>query len=311
MPFFSVIIPLYNKEEQIEHTIKHVLKQSFSDFEIIIVNDGSTDKSLEKVESISDSRINIYSQENAGASSARNFGISKANGKYMALLDADDVWYPNHLEEHYKSISAFTDADLFCNAYALKLSKSHIENATYNIKPKEKPQIIEDYFRASTIHPIGWTSAIVINKKAFVKIGGFNSTIISGQDLDLLIRFGLEKTIVFNPKITCYYDKTVQNSLSKENHQEGKFLLFNSFKAEEQNNTSLHLYLTLNRYSLAIQCKRAKNIATFKKLLPEIDTTLLNWKQRVLLQMPSSVVIFLKKWHLFLISKGIYISSYK
>ncbi|TBN05625.1 glycosyltransferase family 2 protein [Hyunsoonleella flava] len=311
MPFFSVVIPLYNKEEQIENTLKNVLNQSFSDFEVIIVNDGSTDKSLQTAASVSDSRIQIYSQKNAGASSARNLGITKSSSKYIALLDADDTWYPNHLEEHHKSIIRFTDGDLFCNAYALKLSASHIENATYNIETKNEPHIITDYFKASTIHPIGWTSALVIKKSAFDAIGGFNDTIISGQDLDLLIRFGLKKTVVFNPTITCYYDKTVQNSLSKENHQEGKYLLFNSFTDEELNNKSLHLYLTLNRYSLAIQCKRAKNKKTFKKLLPEIDTSLLNWKQRLLLQTPSSLVILLKKIHLFLISKGFYVSSYK
>lgn len=311
MPFFSVIIPLYNKEKQIKNTLKHVLNQTFSDFEVIIVNDGSTDGSLEIAASIPDSRITIYSQENQGASSARNFAIKMAKGKYMALLDADDVWYPNHLEEHHKSITMFPNGDLFCNAYALKLSKSHIENASYNIDKRNEPHIIKDYFKASTIHPIGWTSALAIKKNTFNDIGGFNKSIISGQDLDLLIRFGLEKTVVFNPTITCHYDKTVQNSLSKENHQEGKYILFSSFKDEEKNNPSLHLYLILNRYSLAIQCKRARNKTTFKKLLPEIDTSLLNWKQRLLLHTPSSLVILLKKIHLFLISKGVYISSYK
>lgn len=165
MPFFSVIIPLYNKEGQIKTTLQHVLSQNFVDFEIIIVNDDSTDKSLEIVQSFSDDRITIFSQENQGASSARNFAIKMAKGKYMALLDADDVWYPNHLEEHYKSISMFPEGDLFCNAYALKLSKSHIENASYTIKKRNEPHIIKDYFKASTIHPIGWTSALSIKKK--------------------------------------------------------------------------------------------------------------------------------------------------
>lgn len=311
MPFFSVVIPLYNKEKNIKNTIKSVLKQSFKDFEIIVVNDGSTDNSYETLKEIEDDRIIIYNQKNTGASVARNFGIEKSNSDYIALLDADDFWKPNHLQEHFNSIKSLPEGTLFCNAYELKLSKNSFIKAIYNTPKKNKPHIIEDYFKASTIHPIGWTSAIAFNKKDFFDIGGFNPKYTSGQDLDLLIRFGLKKTVVFNPTITCYYDKTVKGSLSKENHQESKRELFNSFKNEEQNNKSLHQYLTLNRYSLAIQCKKSKNKKTLKKLRLEIDTSLLNWKQKKLLKTPSSMLIFFKNIHLFLISKGLYISSYK
>ena len=98
---------------------------------------------------------------------------------------------------------------------------------------------------------------------------------------------------------------------SKENHQESKRQLFNSFKTEELTNASLKRYLNLNRYSLAIQCKLANNKKTFKKLYPEIDKSLLNFKQRVLLIMPIKLLILTKKLHLTLIKNRIYISSYK
>src|SRR5262245_2597869 len=98
MPFFSVIIPLYNKENYIRNTLKCVLEQSFTDFEIIIVNDGSTDNGLKVVKEFTDSRIVIEEQTNKGVSAARNLGIEKAAGTMIALLDADDYWFPNHLE---------------------------------------------------------------------------------------------------------------------------------------------------------------------------------------------------------------------
>ena len=107
MPFFSVIIPLYNKEKYIKNTLKNVLKQTFKNFEIIIINDGSTDNSLKEAQLVSDNRITIYTQKNSGVSDARNFGIKKARGEYIALLDADDIWNTNHLEEHYNSINQF------------------------------------------------------------------------------------------------------------------------------------------------------------------------------------------------------------
>jgi glycosyltransferase involved in cell wall biosynthesis len=96
-PYFSVVISLYNKEKHIQSTIESVLAQTFVDFEIVVVNDGSTDGSEAVVKSIDNGRIQIYSQENKGASAGRNAAISKATGTYIALLDADDLWKPNYL----------------------------------------------------------------------------------------------------------------------------------------------------------------------------------------------------------------------
>ena len=107
MPFFSVIVPLYNKENFVENTLKSVLNQNFTDFEVIIVNDGSIDKSEEKVKGFNDDRIKYFYQENQGASSARNFGIEKANSNYIAFIDADDYWFPNFLQEMFNNINEF------------------------------------------------------------------------------------------------------------------------------------------------------------------------------------------------------------
>ena len=102
MLYFSIVIPLYNKAFYIENTIKSVLFQSYSNYEIIIVNDGSTDESEVKVLGLNDSRIQLYNQKNQGVSVAIKFGIEKSKGKLVAFLDADDYWFPNHLEEIVK-----------------------------------------------------------------------------------------------------------------------------------------------------------------------------------------------------------------
>ena len=88
MPVFSIIIPLYNKEKYIQNTIESALHQTFTDFEIIVVNDGSTDSSLAIVEQIEDSRIKIFSTKNGGVSKARNYGIEKAQSDLIAFLDS-------------------------------------------------------------------------------------------------------------------------------------------------------------------------------------------------------------------------------
>lgn len=89
---FSIIIPLYNKEKFIKRALDSILNQSFQEFEIIVVNDGSKDNSEEKVKEVSDPRIKIINQVNAGVSAARNRGAEEAQYKYLAFLDADDIW---------------------------------------------------------------------------------------------------------------------------------------------------------------------------------------------------------------------------
>ena len=95
---FSVIIPLYNKQDYITRTINSVLNQTYQNFEIIVVDDGSTDKSLSVVKTIKDKRIKVFSQKNLGVSNARNKGIKQSKGNYIAFLDADDEFLPRYLD---------------------------------------------------------------------------------------------------------------------------------------------------------------------------------------------------------------------
>ena len=114
---FSVVIPLYNKANNIEITLTSLLNQDFTEFEIIIVNDGSTDDGVEVINRFTnDKRINIIHQENKGASAARNKGVSAAKYDYIAFIDGDDEWTPNYLSEIKKAIELFPDAAMFCTA---------------------------------------------------------------------------------------------------------------------------------------------------------------------------------------------------
>lgn len=94
---FSIIIPLYNKADYIAETLKSVLNQTYCDYEVIVVNDSSTDNSLEVASSFQDERIHIYTKENEGVSAARNYGIMHAKYDYIAFLDADDIWESDYL----------------------------------------------------------------------------------------------------------------------------------------------------------------------------------------------------------------------
>ena len=116
-PFISIVIPLYNKEKFIARTLESVLAQTFKNFEVLIVNDGSTDSSVEVAKKYIDDRFRIINQKNSGVSAARNKGIKLARAKYIAFLDADDTWEPNFLSEIQRLIKKYPQAGLYGTGY--------------------------------------------------------------------------------------------------------------------------------------------------------------------------------------------------
>lgn len=180
----SVIIPLYNKAGSIAQALDSVLAQEYQDFEIVVVDDGSTDGGASVVENYGDVRIRLVRQENAGVSAARNRGIEEARGEYVAFLDADDVWMPGFLSE----ISALQREFPQCRAQAT--------NYVFNSNGVKSPTILRkipfsgergglpNYFEvASCSHPPVWTSAVCIERALLQEIGGFPVGIKSGEDL--------------------------------------------------------------------------------------------------------------------------------
>ena len=130
-PEISVIIPLYNKENIINQCVDSILSQSFENFELIIVNDGSTDNSLEIVKSIHDDRIRIIEQKNGGPSKARNTGVKKANGDWIYFIDADDEMLSGTLNHFIRLINNNPNIELFCGEVVIKTSKEKYIAKTY------------------------------------------------------------------------------------------------------------------------------------------------------------------------------------
>ena len=165
---FSVVIPLYNKAHTIERTLASVLSQTYKDFEVIIVNDGSTDNGVEVIHSFTkDSRIRIFDQKNQGVSVARNRGVAEAKFEYIALLDGDDAWLPEFLDTIRIAILKYPNAGIYGTSSIHIDSKSNIRLDSTIKKFKNKILIVDVL---KNYEYIPHTSAIVISKSSFKSI---------------------------------------------------------------------------------------------------------------------------------------------
>lgn len=296
MPFFSVIIPLYNKENFIENTLKSVLNQTFVDFEIIIVNDGSTDSSAIKVLQFVDSRIRYYYTENGGVSTARNYGIELAKSNFITFLDADDYWYPSFLEQMFENINRFPEQMVFSSATEIE-SSNKVFPSKYSI-PRTGEFEIVNYFSASLIESVIWTSSAVFHKNVFEKSGVFDPKIKISEDTDLWIRIGLNFSILFTWKILARYVYDSESISRNFNYimEEGTFL---KYRNDEKDNQLLKKFLDLNRFSMAIKSKINGDTIAFKKFKTEIKFENIGLKKQIVLFVPRFILkelIFLKNY---------------
>lgn len=212
----SVVIPLYNKEKAIVRTLDTVLNQTVSPLEIIVVNDGSKDKSLEVVRSFVHS-LNVHSlirvidKENGGVSSARNTGILAAQGEYVALLDGDDLWEPTYLEEQIKLIQDFPEAAMWGVSIAFI---KHGKCWKWQQGMGEGYRgYVENYF-GTKHNDLYCSSSVVIRKDVFEYIGYFDERISASEDLDMWYRIILKYPIAFYDKILVYYNQDAENRVA-------------------------------------------------------------------------------------------------
>ena len=203
----SVVIPLYNKEKQIANTLHSVLRQTFQNFEIVVVDDGSTDNSVQEVEKVNDIRIRIVHQKNAGVSAARNKGIVEANYDLIAFLDADDEWKVEYLETQYYLFQKYLQCSVFACGYEFSDSNGNVSGTIIRKLPfQEEDGVLTNYFEvARNSHPPIWTSAIMVKKEAIQAIGGFPVGIKSGEDLLTWARLAVHNEIAYSRKKKAIY----------------------------------------------------------------------------------------------------------
>jgi len=307
----SIVIPLYNKGFIINKTINSVLKQTYTNFEIIIINDGSTDNSNNVVSRFTDNRIKIYNQENKGASVARNCGIEKSSGELIAFLDADDYWHTNHLEELVKLYQDYPDCGMYCSRYSIKISNFKTISTSY--KPSINNSfrgVIPDYFEGSLRFRIGLTSALAIPKYLLKDNYLFNPNISTCQDLELFTKIAIAYKTALTNKVTVEYNFSIDGQLSKVPIYNQYLLDFEQFNSEEIKNKSLNKFLDIYRLEFGLKFRIFGDIEKSTLYIDEIKTKI-PVKTQVLLITPPFIlrrILSLKHW---LQKKGIYFSIYQ
>jgi len=210
----SVVIPLYNKVGFITETIDSVLAQTFTEFEIIVVNDGSTDGSLAEVSAITDPRIKIISIENAGVSVARNMGIDTALAPWIAFLDGDDWWAPTFLEEAVKAISNYPEHKLFASGRS-RVFKEVVDRYEHEYLPKDGDTAPVNYFQViGKFLPVINASNAVIHHSLFATAGYFRPGQRKHEDHDLWMRLAVGQEVICFNKNLSFYRKTEANTAS-------------------------------------------------------------------------------------------------
>lgn len=203
MPLFSVIIPLYNKRDYVSRAVESVFAQEFKDFELLVVDDGSTDGSPDIVSKYKDSRLRIIRQENMGGAGgqARNTGMQAAKGDWFAFLDADDIWLPNHLTE-LENIINYISQPALISTYPIEAN----EGTQVDVDQRRACRTREiEYFKEAAIK-IGFNncSSSAIHRDIFHTIGGF-ICVPSGPDLEYWARIALDFPVVLSERRTSVY----------------------------------------------------------------------------------------------------------
>lgn len=206
---FSIVIPLYNKAKSIALTLQCILAQSFQEFEIIIVDDGSTDNSTSVVKYFSDSRIRLIKKSNGGVCSARNVGILNSNYDFIALLDADDRWDVEYLFEQRKLIEEFPLAAMWGTNFAP--FKNNVEEILYTGLSDNFRGYVQNYFGFKHYSDLFCSSSVVIRKSIFEVTGMFDTRIRYSEDLDMWYRIILNFPVVFDARILVHYMQDAEN----------------------------------------------------------------------------------------------------
>jgi glycosyltransferase involved in cell wall biosynthesis len=209
---FSIVIPLYNKEDSVAMSLRSILAQSFQEFEVIIVNDGSTDRSIEQIKGIADDRIHLIEQANQGVSVARNTGIENANCDFIAFLDADDLWHRDYLQCMADCINRYPGFSWWGADYISTVGDSAIRanNEKQYVFCEESTEVV-DFFERSRIRYIVHMTSFVARRDALLSKAKFPVGFKYYEDLEVFCRLAQLSPLPMVGHVLSYWRQDAEN----------------------------------------------------------------------------------------------------
>nr|WP_262889035.1 glycosyltransferase family A protein [Nonlabens sp. Ci31] len=304
-------MPLYNKAAAVLQAVNSVLSQEYTDFDLLIINDGSTDQSLELVEHLKNERILIKSQENQGVSATRNRALQFArenNYDSIAFLDADDYWKPNHLSLLTHLFTKFPEAQAVASNYSLKRSRKTLETKWSHFK-NENEQLLEHFFEHNFLNSIFTCSTLMIKTEAIEKVGLFNERLTHFEDIDWFIRLGINLKITFSFQVTTIIDEAADNRSDQTDMKNRSLPDFLTYETEIKKHKGLEKYLDLNRFSIALAYRMENDIRNATFYQQKINLKNLSSKQQKLLLMSRLQLKSLKRTQKILGNLGLHLRA--
>ncbi|TJI03416.1 glycosyltransferase family 2 protein [Escherichia coli] len=272
--FLTVVIPLYNKSQSIESTIKSVLNQTHTDFELIVVNDGSTDGSENVIKQFTDERIKLLNITNSGVSVARNTGIRSAKSSYVCLLDADDYWLPNHLEKINNLVERYPDCSMYSSCF-YEILEDGSKFQAKNRYPSDYIGILDDFFlEYSRSRSLVNSSCVCLNKKMFAECGGFPVGVKLGEDIYLWLKMAMLGQVAYSgsPQVIIRRNAENRTATRVDNDILYHIKYFHENPSEKNKlptkmHHSLDVFLKKNIFVNALFTLSIKDEITFNKYL--------------------------------------------
>lgn len=230
---FSVVIPAYNRSKVLERAVNSVLHQTFQDFEIIVVDDGSTDNTKDVVEGIKDSRIKYVWQSNQGATAARNAGVKNAEGKYVSFLDSDDAWYDLMLEKQLQSYNE--DAEIGCVYSDLEVMEHNGKCHPFSKPLGQNGNSYKDILSQGYMAP---TSVLSAKRDVLIAVGMFDENLPASQDDDICFKLAKHTKVRYIPDILAkmYVGQSNRISINFDKVARGWWMLWNKYENDVLSN---------------------------------------------------------------------------
>ncbi|HIB46738.1 MAG TPA: glycosyltransferase family 2 protein [Flavobacteriaceae bacterium] len=291
---FSIVIPLYNKQHTIGRTLQSVLQQQYENFEVLIINDGSTDSSLEAVATCSDSRIRIISTENAGVSAARNIGLKHAQYQWIAFLDADDWWDDSFLRVMATLIEQFSEHAIIATSRT-HVFQTYEQRYLHKFLPKKGEVGALDHFQViSEGLPSMHTCSTIFNRSLFKTEAPFKIGMEMHEDHELWMRLAVSNSVLFLNSPLAFYNKQNKHSASSKQLSEKDFHQLVATIKEVNVKISAEQKVTFKKYYRRFIVfsflKNKKHYSTIEKsVLEQQVKSLLTPSDMWLLRIPSFI----------------------